>query len=688
MLDLNILNEDYKCLKQNAYLNFSNGRYKDSLEYIILASRMAYEFNFVSSYGDNELDDQLEKISEINIKKDINYRSEKSRIVFYDYFAWPYRGLTQQYFYTLIELDYEILLIVPNDLSFNYNNEIFKVAKENENVTLYVLDSNLDHIDKARLILQKICDYKPSKAFLHLSPWDVVASLVFNKLGHVLYRFFINLTDHAYWLGNNLIDRCIEFRNYGFQLSKELRNISKDKLTLLPYYPIINTDSIKENSLIQKFHNKVLGVSGGSGYKFVGDDNKFYHLIVDLLKVNDNFIFFLIGTGVFSSFFKDKIKSDGLEERFILIDDMENVYSFLTSCDIYIGSFPFCGALMSQIAASANLPIVAYNRETYAYNIVSEFFPYCDEKFKIVSTDEDFHSLSHKLINDVNFRKVYASYTHNKEITKQEFKETLQDILNGTTTKFNYLLKHLPYVEQTHSNMSRIAIEIENNYQPKYYYLYDLISDLSKLTDNSFHLKDRLRQYRKSLSIPELNSFQKLVGRVKNAFRRRVQKQIDRFKSTEVITRNGVLLSFKKFDINNPQYLSIGNRLINEDKLKINILDKLDGQKFLPEVTIGENVWFKGRVEISCIEKVDIGNSTTFADNVKIADHLINDQGSLFAKPVIIKNNVSIGFNVRILPGVTIGENVKVGSNTLVDISIPDDCLACGEPMTITKPNV
>ena len=61
-------------------------------------------------------------------------------------------------------------------------------------------------------------------------------------------------------------------------------------------------------------------------------------------------------------------------------------------------------------------------------------------------------------------------------------------------------------------------------------------------------------------------------------------------------------------------------------------------------------------------------------------DRILTSKG-----PVKIGNNVHIGENVIILPGVNIGNNVIVGAGSVVTKSIPDNTLACGNPAKVIK---
>lgn len=49
-------------------------------------------------------------------------------------------------------------------------------------------------------------------------------------------------------------------------------------------------------------------------------------------------------------------------------------------------------------------------------------------------------------------------------------------------------------------------------------------------------------------------------------------------------------------------------------------------------------------------------------------------------KPIIVGNNVFIGYKTLILPGVTIGDNVVIGAYSVVTNTIPSNCVAAGVP--------
>ena len=56
-----------------------------------------------------------------------------------------------------------------------------------------------------------------------------------------------------------------------------------------------------------------------------------------------------------------------------------------------------------------------------------------------------------------------------------------------------------------------------------------------------------------------------------------------------------------------------------------------------------------------------------------------------WAEPVTIGNDVWIGGNVTILPGVTIGDNCTIGAGSVVTHDIPANSIAVGNPAKVIK---
>ena len=108
-------------------------------------------------------------------------------------------------------------------------------------------------------------------------------------------------------------------------------------------------------------------------------------------------------------------------------------------------------------------------------------------------------------------------------------------------------------------------------------------------------------------------------------------------------------------------------------------------------IKMGENVYINYNCCILDGTSVTIGNNCMFGPNVQIytATHPIEykarNSGREFSKPITIGNNVWIGGNATICPGVTLGNNVVVGAGAVVTKNFPDDVLVAGNPARIIK---
>ena len=63
----------------------------------------------------------------------------------------------------------------------------------------------------------------------------------------------------------------------------------------------------------------------------------------------------------------------------------------------------------------------------------------------------------------------------------------------------------------------------------------------------------------------------------------------------------------------------------------------------------------------------------------------LRNKGLEYAKPIKVGNNVWIGGNVIVLPGVTIGNNTIIGAGSVVTKNIPSNVVAVGNPCRVIK---
>lgn len=85
-------------------------------------------------------------------------------------------------------------------------------------------------------------------------------------------------------------------------------------------------------------------------------------------------------------------------------------------------------------------------------------------------------------------------------------------------------------------------------------------------------------------------------------------------------------------------------------------------------ILIGHNLWTGPGVGM-------ISSNHNMDDYLK---HISSD-------PIIIGDNVWIGMNAVILPGIKIGNNVVLGANSVVTRNVPDNVIATGNPCRVIK---
>ncbi len=104
------------------------------------------------------------------------------------------------------------------------------------------------------------------------------------------------------------------------------------------------------------------------------------------------------------------------------------------------------------------------------------------------------------------------------------------------------------------------------------------------------------------------------------------------------------------------------------------------------KLTIGENCGFSGTV-IGCFKGISIGDNVKIGANSIISDgdwHY-EDTRSSSPKSILVENNVWIGVNVIVLKGVTLGENCLIGAGSVVTKNIPPNAIAAGNPCKIVR---
>lgn len=108
-------------------------------------------------------------------------------------------------------------------------------------------------------------------------------------------------------------------------------------------------------------------------------------------------------------------------------------------------------------------------------------------------------------------------------------------------------------------------------------------------------------------------------------------------------------------------------------------------------IIMGDNFYSNHNLVILDCAEVIFGDNVFIGPNCGFytaghpLDYKMRNYGLEFAKPIKVGNNVWIGGNVCIMPGVTIGDNVVIGGGSVVTKDIPSGVVAVGNPCKPVK---
>ena len=105
-------------------------------------------------------------------------------------------------------------------------------------------------------------------------------------------------------------------------------------------------------------------------------------------------------------------------------------------------------------------------------------------------------------------------------------------------------------------------------------------------------------------------------------------------------------------------------------------------------LSIGNYVYMNAGTSIEAWNDVQIGEHVFMAPFASIIDndrHEVEPGAVLYKGPTIVGNNVWLGRNAAVMPGVTVGDGSVIGVNSVVTRDIPPNSFAAGAPARVIR---
>lgn len=433
----------YRLLKNKAIMLHKQGQYAECLEQIRMASTLTIQFNW--KYKDDDIEVLLQNISRSQIDKidEQDFYPKEDRIVFIDDFCRSFI-LTLQYLDAFKTANLKVLYITFAEVAFVEGRSILDRVKKYENVDIKICKC-YDKLLRAQEIYSSIVNFQASKIFLHVTEFSD-SLLALYSLPSIIKRYMINLSDQRFWLGVGAIDYSIEFRTFGATVSYEKRGLKKEQLLYVPFYPI--EDNNPFDGFPSVCQNKVIIFTGGDFYKTLDPKYTFWKLLKKILINNEKaIILYAMKNGTNSkslNFINRFIKENNFENRFISIGFRSDINEVFKHCDIFMGTCPTSGSLMSQLAAHNTKPILQYYLEHTSDDETEQAICY-NEKFPISFSDEvSFLNEAKKLIDNPLYRISQGVRNKQAMLNSRQFTDRLleklktHDYLDCTFKNVNY----------------------------------------------------------------------------------------------------------------------------------------------------------------------------------------------------------------------------------------------------------
>lgn len=360
-------------------------------------------------------------------------------VLFYDGFGLDHRGLSYIYVRALVNLKYKVILVLDGRHETSAE-KMERLVRENCGKVYYLRNQSYDCW--CREFAEIVAKHSPENAFLYSSPYDTAAMVSFGRFRGKISSFLVNSTDQEYWLGTDVTDYIIEFRDFGASISKEYRNIDPNRLIKLPFYPYVDESKEFMGYPFPYHGDMVVIFSGGQLYKTRDENQTYYRIVHNALEKHPNVVFWYARGGPCEEL-------EALQEKFpgrvFHTKERSDLLQVLKHCDIYLNTYPIAGGLMMQYSALAGkLPVGLRTIAGEADDILID-----QEQHRVFfDTVDELQGELDRLVADPVYRQ--SRNDEMKEgtvISESEFTVQLQQITENQHSDYLIRWKHYPIEE-------------------------------------------------------------------------------------------------------------------------------------------------------------------------------------------------------------------------------------------------
>lgn len=431
-LSLNDIKNAYRGVKAHALRAYREGNYERSMHYVRHCATIAQQFNWI--YADEELENLLTAISSQIITPPTSYIPNENRVVLFDDFCVSFI-LALQYLEALVVAGKEVMYLTISQHDERFS-DITSTIKEKYPMVKIVSVTQQSIIKTGVEIYNEILAFAPYKVLFHMTANSLACPAIY-ALPHSIDSYIINLADQTFWLGSKAVKYVLEFRLFGVSVSQQRRGIKPHQQLLVPFYPTIDNNPFQGFPKECTTNGKILIFSGGDIYKVMDEKRMYWHLVKRLLTTFPEVVFLFASKedNLGMQFLHSFVTENNLEGRFIYTKFRPDINAVLAHADIFMGTCPVCGSLMSQLAARNATPILQYYYPGTPDDETEQAI--CiNEQFAISFQDEELFMLeAEKLIKDATYRKQQGKRLQSAMVSIPQFNKLVADTLSTNKTQ-------------------------------------------------------------------------------------------------------------------------------------------------------------------------------------------------------------------------------------------------------------